>query len=232
MMKFKSLAVIALSLFIGACSTDRSDKSDRSDMSRASTESKVITADMQFSATAYDDVVATVRSTLMDTYPGLRDLITDSRPSYGVLLVTQEKSADAVDAIIGRANSDGFIPADFRVAPEYSASTTDGEVRYMSYYLIHNPSDFIPSEPVTASESRHDGHTAIDLQFTDKDIDDWTTVTRRHIGKQLAIIVNGRVVCAPFIQSEITGGKAQITGLFDHEFYETLTKTGRKTGAR
>lgn len=50
-MKLKSPAIIALALFIGACSTDRSDRSDKSDRSTASAEGKEITADLRFSAT-------------------------------------------------------------------------------------------------------------------------------------------------------------------------------------
>lgn len=231
-MKLKSPAIIALALFIGACSTDRSDRSDKSDRSTASAEGKEITADLRFSATPYDDVVAEVRTGLMQTYPELRDLITDSRPSYGVLLVTPEQNVDAVNAIIEHAKAYGQIPADLRVAPEYNPSNTDGSIRYLSYYLIHEPADLIPVEPVIATEGRQNGNTVINLQFNGADIDSWETVTRKHIGQPLAIIVNGRVVCAPFIQSTITGGKAEITGLFDHELYETLTKKGQKAAVK
>lgn len=42
-------------------------------------------------------------------------------------------------------------------------------------------------------------------------------VTRQHIGKRLAIIIDGQVCSAPVIQSEITGGKGQISGNFTQE---------------
>jgi|GEM_PF-4209136 lipoprotein len=229
MMKLKSPAIIALALFIGACSTDRSDRSDRS---LASAEGKEITADLRFSATPYDDVMADVRTDLMQTYPELRNLITDSRPSYGVLLVTPEQNVDAVNAIIEHAKAYGQIPADLRVAPEYNPSNSDGSIRYLSYYLIHEPADLIPVEPVIATEGKKNGNTVISLQFNGADIDSWETVTRKHIGQPLAIIVNGRVVSAPIIMDKITGGKAMITGLFDHELYETLTKKGQKAAVK
>ena len=42
-------------------------------------------------------------------------------------------------------------------------------------------------------------------------------VTRQHIGKRLAIIIDGQVCSAPVIRSEITGGKGQISGNFTKE---------------
>ncbi|HZR15813.1 MAG TPA: hypothetical protein VFE51_00680 [Verrucomicrobiae bacterium] len=42
-------------------------------------------------------------------------------------------------------------------------------------------------------------------------------VTRQHIGKRLAIVIDGQVCSAPVIQSEITGGKGQISGNFTQE---------------
>lgn len=224
-MKLKSPAIIALALLVSACS---SNQTDRSDESKPATEGTVITADLRFSATPYDDVVANVRTALLQTYPELRDLITDSRPSYGVLLVTDEKNTEAVNAILERARAYRLIPEGYRVAPEYNPSNTDGTVRYLSYYIINDPADFIPAEPVIATEGRQNGHTTINLQFNGADIDSWETVTREHIGQPLAIIVNGRVVSAPIIMDKITGGKAEITGLLDHELYETLTKNGQK----
>lgn len=40
----------------------------------------------------------------------------------------------------------------------------------------------------------------------------------------LAIVVHGRVVSAPSVQSEITGGQVQITGNFDQAAVEALAK--------
>jgi preprotein translocase subunit SecD len=42
-------------------------------------------------------------------------------------------------------------------------------------------------------------------------------VTRQHIGKRLAIIMDGQVCSAPVIRSEITGRKGQISGNFTQE---------------
>ena len=48
-------------------------------------------------------------------------------------------------------------------------------------------------------------------------------VTRQHIGKRLAIILDGRVWSAPVIRSEIAGEKGQISGNFTQEQAKELS---------
>ncbi|MBI3420440.1 MAG: protein translocase subunit SecD [Candidatus Sungbacteria bacterium] len=54
----------------------------------------------------------------------------------------------------------------------------------------------------------------IGLELTDEGGKLFAEITKRNIGKQLAIYLDGAPISAPVVQQEITGGKAQITGNF------------------
>ncbi len=54
----------------------------------------------------------------------------------------------------------------------------------------------------------------IDLELTPEGQTRFAEITRANVGRQLAMIVNGRVLSAPVIQSEILGGKVTIAGNF------------------
>jgi RNA polymerase sigma factor (sigma-70 family) len=58
------------------------------------------------------------------------------------------------------------------------------------------------------------GKPWIQITFTDAGAKRFAKVTRQNIGKQLAIIIDGRLYSAPTIRSEIRGGRAEITGNF------------------
>ena len=55
------------------------------------------------------------------------------------------------------------------------------------------------------------GHPVIDISFTDLGAKRFAEITAANLHKQLAILINGKLVCAPTVQSTIDGGKAQIS---------------------
>ena len=57
-------------------------------------------------------------------------------------------------------------------------------------------------------------HPEVVLTFTDAGKIRFAEATRRHIGRQLAIIVDGQIVTAPLVREEITGGVAVVAGAF------------------
>jgi preprotein translocase subunit SecD len=54
----------------------------------------------------------------------------------------------------------------------------------------------------------------IEIKFTSAGKQLFAQVTGQNIGKKLAILINGRVYCAPTIRAALTTGKAEITGSF------------------
>jgi hypothetical protein len=66
------------------------------------------------------------------------------------------------------------------------------------------------------------GPVIISIKFTDAGAKRLAEVTRQSIGKRLAIVIDGKLVSAPQINTAITGGAAEITGNFTKEEARTL----------
>src|SRR5205809_7331108 len=86
-----------------------------------------------------------------------------------------------------------------------------GETLYVEKRVLLSQKDLqsasLVKDPVIASQM-------IQLQFSPSGAKRFATATRENLHKRLAIIINGRVLSAPVIQGEITGGSATITGNF------------------
>lgn len=64
----------------------------------------------------------------------------------------------------------------------------------------------------------------VGLEFTSEGALLFAKITRENVGKPLAVILDGNIISAPVIQSEITGGRAQITGNFTPEEAKALVR--------
>jgi beta-lactamase regulating signal transducer with metallopeptidase domain len=67
------------------------------------------------------------------------------------------------------------------------------------------------------------GDRQIEITLTDAGRKQFAKVTREHLHQRLAIIVEGKFLEAPIIQSEISGGKCQIVGSFSEAEAKALT---------
>ena len=61
------------------------------------------------------------------------------------------------------------------------------------------------------------GQRRIVLRFNRQGALDFARVTRDNVGRQLAIVLDGKLYCAPVINTPITGGSAEITGHFSDD---------------
>ena len=67
----------------------------------------------------------------------------------------------------------------------------------------------------------------VDLAFTDEGKQKFAEATERNLGQPIYIIYNGEIVSAPVVQSVISEGRAQITGMESLETAERLASTIR-----
>ncbi|MGC8766752.1 MAG: protein translocase subunit SecD [Brevinematia bacterium] len=74
------------------------------------------------------------------------------------------------------------------------------------------------------------GRPVVDFSLTLEGADIFADVTKNNVGKRLAIVLDGRVRSAPVIQTEILGGRGQITGTFSVEEVNSLVSV-LKSGA-
>ena len=58
------------------------------------------------------------------------------------------------------------------------------------------------------------GGYAIEMMFKKPAVGIWADATKRNMNKAIAIMLDGKVLLAPVVRSEITGGRSSITGNF------------------
>ena len=76
------------------------------------------------------------------------------------------------------------------------------------------------------------GYQQIDFVLTSKGQKQFAEITSRNIGKRLAIIIDGKLISAPNIQSAITAGEGQITGSFSEQEAKDLAAKMRAAIAK
>ena len=69
----------------------------------------------------------------------------------------------------------------------------------------------------TVTKNMQTGTPQIDVEFSEVGKELFAQVTKENLNKRLAIVLDGHLYSAPMIRSEISGGKAQITGSFTEE---------------
>lgn len=62
----------------------------------------------------------------------------------------------------------------------------------------------------------------VELTLTDEGAEKFATATKENLNKTIAIVYDGELVSSPTVESEITGGKAQITGMETFEKADEL----------
>lgn len=68
------------------------------------------------------------------------------------------------------------------------------------------------------------GEPAVILEFNKEGSDIFASLTRKNIGKRIAIYLDGLPISIPVVQEEISSGRAQITGQFTPDEARTLTR--------
>ncbi len=62
----------------------------------------------------------------------------------------------------------------------------------------------------------------VELTLTDEGAEKFATATKENLNKTIAIVYDGELVSSPTVEAEITGGKAQITGMESFEAADEL----------
>lgn len=97
--------------------------------------------------------------------------------------------------------------------------------------------DFVPVDPWKATAltgkqlqsakvdfDQQSGSIQVSLQFDDAGSKLFAELTKKHVGEQVAIFLDGNVLSAPTVQQEILGGRAVITGNFTLEEAQLLAR--------
>lgn len=84
--------------------------------------------------------------------------------------------------------------------------------------VVLQGTDIAGAEGVAYQDKQTGAHKyVVDLTMTSEGTKKFADATEANLGKQIAIVYDGEVISAPTVQSVITGGKAEITGMADIE---------------
>ncbi len=110
--------------------------------------------------------------------------------------------------------SPGMIPPGHEVMVEERENHTTGEIQDF-YYIVKRVPE-MGGDGVQDASARVDeyGRYNIQLSFNDAGKRQFADVTTANVGRQLAIILDGKLSSAPNINEPITGGNASISGSF------------------
>jgi hypothetical protein len=105
---------------------------------------------------------------------------------------------------------------------ETVTNRTGGDVTETLYVKKTPVLDYNSIAAAVVKTNEATGAAEIDVEFSDQGREQFANITKENINKRLAIVLGGQVYSAPVIRSEITGGKAQISGQFSREEAEEL----------
>jgi SecD/SecF fusion protein len=129
-----------------------------------------------------------------------------------------EEDAPDVQKFIEEAEADTLLPLDARLAWSAESETFQGRPGKVLYFLEKRP-ELTGSEVATARvginlDPDRPNSPGVSLTLTRAGATIFSRVTGANIGKQLAIVLDGKVRSAPVIRSKIPRGEASITGSF------------------
>lgn len=87
--------------------------------------------------------------------------------------------------------------------------------------------DVDTAKAATAADEMGNTQNVVELVLTDEGSGKFATATSENIGRAILIVYDGEVISAPVVQTAITGGTAQITGMADRQEAESLASSIR-----
>lgn len=139
---------------------------------------------------------------------------------------TTKAEFDDNSGIYGYCKESNKAKAERFIAQHYAGKVSEGIHFYWSeqpnkngdfylYVLKSNPSldnSFIAESVIKADSAEK--NPALIIEFNESGKSVWKDMTKRNIGRSIAIVLDKRVLCAPVVQAEIAEGKCMITGDF------------------
>ncbi|HWE99236.1 MAG TPA: protein translocase subunit SecD [Caulobacteraceae bacterium] len=154
-------------------------------------------------------------------------LITQQGSARIVVEAPGESDPEKLKAVIGKTAKLTFQMVDLDVSPQdveaahippddMMAPSDDG---YAPAYVLKRRA-VVTGEMLTAASASHssqDNSPDINFAFNSQGASRFAQATAQNIGKPFAIVLDGRVISAPRINTAITGGSGEITGHFTEE---------------
>lgn len=146
-----------------------------------------------------------------------------------VVGIARKANMAKIDSLIKIAHDHKFIREDLLLLWGNSPikdPTTNKETDYYELYAIKNTRDGAPDlsgDVVTSSRSEVSDNRignrgpVVTMTMDEEGARKWARLTRDNIGRSIAVVLDNVVYSAPTINSEITGGRSEISGNFTVE---------------
>ncbi len=102
---------------------------------------------------------------------------------------------------------------------KFALSKFEGKEKNLSLYIL-KPTAFLDGNSISNVRSDKDKETGeyfISMNFDDEGTKKWAEITRKNIGKEIAMVLDDQVYFAPIVMAEIKGGKSMISGIFSKD---------------
>ena len=99
----------------------------------------------------------------------------------------------------------------------YETVDYDSNKDYKDIELVRTPSVSKTEISEIKKDTNRFGNIYIDITFSKKGAKQFYILTKKNIGKPIAIVIDKHIVSIPTVNSEISGGKASISGNFTTE---------------
>ena len=143
------------------------------------------------------------------------------------------KDTADVNRILNMKAVKEVMPRDLKLMWGVKASDMDKTGRIFELYAIksteRNGRAPLEGDVVTDAKDEYDqfNKPCVSMSMNTEGSRRWAALTKKNIGREIAIVLDGYVYSAPRVNSEITGGNSQITGNFTPEVTKDLANVLR-----
>lgn len=156
-------------------------------------------------------------------YPLLSILSLNTGGQGAIVGWSQAKDTAEVNRLLSRKEVTDELPRELRLKWGVSPSDVDKSGQLYELYAIRSTerNGRAPLEGDVIDDATNDfdqfSKPAVSMTMNTEGSRKWAVMTKQNIGKSIAIVLDGYVYSAPNVNSEITGGRSQISGNFTPE---------------
>ena len=192
------------------------------------TPAKTVSAADSLAAALKGDVAAEDKSSanleeIKKQYPLLAILQLNSSGQGPVIGYANYKDTADINKYLAMPEIKAELPKDLRLKWGVSPSEFDKKGQTFELYAIksteRNGKAPLEGDVVTDAKDEFDQYSkpAVSMTMNSDGARRWAQLTKQNIGRSIAIVLDNYVYSAPNVNSEITGGRSQITGHFTPE---------------
>lgn len=119
----------------------------------------------------------------------------------------------------------GKIKLEFRMAETKPSNELKEMLMYKTgdIFYVHNRVLLTNDDIKSVKFTHWQGRPGIELHMTDSGRVKWAEITEENIGRNIGMILDGNLVCAPLVRAKIDAGIAIINGIFSEEEAKEIT---------